>query len=144
MTQPAPRTPFVGQIVHYQSYGTPGGEYLPEPRAAIITEVHTVYDLGALEDEGVGGTLIREGGKARLIADDGRDTTPYERAGSTVGLCVLNPTGMFFNPNVLFAETPTPGRWNYMPRTDAGDAVNALVDDVCRIAGWSGDTVKEV
>lgn len=31
--------PSVGRIVHYQSYGTPGGEYLPEPRAAIITEV---------------------------------------------------------------------------------------------------------
>jgi hypothetical protein len=31
--------PSVGRIVHYQSYGTPGGEYLPAPRAAIITEV---------------------------------------------------------------------------------------------------------
>lgn len=31
--------PTVGRIVHYQSFGTPGGEYLPEPRAAIITEV---------------------------------------------------------------------------------------------------------
>lgn len=29
--------PTVGRIVHYHSYGTPGGEYLPEPRAAIIT-----------------------------------------------------------------------------------------------------------
>ena len=32
-------TPTVGRIVHYQSFGTPGGEYLPEPRAAIITTV---------------------------------------------------------------------------------------------------------
>lgn len=32
-------TPSIGRIVHYQSYGTPGGEYLPEPRAAVITEV---------------------------------------------------------------------------------------------------------
>lgn len=31
--------PAVGRIVHYHSYGTPGGEYLPEPRAAIITDV---------------------------------------------------------------------------------------------------------
>ena len=23
-------TPSVGRIVHYQSYGTPGGEYLPD------------------------------------------------------------------------------------------------------------------
>ncbi|AVO25242.1 hypothetical protein SEA_ODESZA_1 [Gordonia Phage Odesza] len=33
--------PTIGRTVHYQSYGTPAGEYLPEPRAAIITEVHT-------------------------------------------------------------------------------------------------------
>lgn len=35
------QTPSVGRIVHYQSYGTPGGEYLSEPRAAIITAVHS-------------------------------------------------------------------------------------------------------
>ena len=33
--------PSVGRVVHYQSYGTPGGEYLPEPRAAIISEVQS-------------------------------------------------------------------------------------------------------
>lgn len=33
MTQPS-----VGRIVHYVSYGTPGGEYQSECRAAIITE----------------------------------------------------------------------------------------------------------
>lgn len=38
--------PSIGRIVHYQSYGTPGGEYLPEPRAAIITEVHETPDGG--------------------------------------------------------------------------------------------------
>ena len=31
--------PTVGRIVHYVSYGTPGGEYKSECRAAIITEV---------------------------------------------------------------------------------------------------------
>ncbi|HXJ25919.1 MAG TPA: hypothetical protein VNH17_09470, partial [Streptosporangiaceae bacterium] len=31
--------PSVGRIVHYVSYGTPGGEYSRECRAAIITEV---------------------------------------------------------------------------------------------------------
>jgi len=31
--------PFVGSIVHYVSYGTPGGEYPSVCRAAIITEV---------------------------------------------------------------------------------------------------------
>lgn len=32
--------PTIGRIVHYQSYGTPGGEYTAEPRAAVVTEVH--------------------------------------------------------------------------------------------------------
>jgi hypothetical protein len=31
--------PTIGRIVHYQSYGTPGGEFLPEPRAAIVAAV---------------------------------------------------------------------------------------------------------
>ena len=31
--------PTVGRIVHYVSYGTPGGEYGKECRAAIVTEV---------------------------------------------------------------------------------------------------------
>lgn len=32
--------PTVNRAVHYQSYGTPGGEYLPEARAATITAVN--------------------------------------------------------------------------------------------------------
>lgn len=32
--------PSVGRIVHYVSYGTPGGEHGKECRAAIVTEVH--------------------------------------------------------------------------------------------------------
>jgi hypothetical protein len=31
--------PSVGRIVHYTSYGTPGGEYTSQCRAAIITEI---------------------------------------------------------------------------------------------------------
>jgi hypothetical protein len=30
--------PPIGSIVHYVSYGTPGGEYTKECRAAIVTE----------------------------------------------------------------------------------------------------------
>lgn len=33
------QTPAVGRIVHYVSYGTPGGEYSKACRAALITEV---------------------------------------------------------------------------------------------------------
>lgn len=61
--------PTVGRIVHYVSYGTPGGEYKSECRAAIITEV----------PEGVANPL-------------------------TVGLCVLNPTGQFFNRSVPYHD----------------------------------------
>lgn len=31
--------PSIGRVVHYVSYGTPGGEYGKECRAAVITEV---------------------------------------------------------------------------------------------------------
>jgi hypothetical protein len=32
--------PSVGRIVHFQTYGTPGGEHPSEPIAAVITAVH--------------------------------------------------------------------------------------------------------
>ena len=74
------QAPTVGRIVHYQSYGTPGGEYLPAPRAAVVTEVGS---LGVP---------------------------------APVGLCILNPTGLFFNANVPFSEEPKPGHWSWPPR----------------------------
>jgi hypothetical protein len=61
--------PSVGRIVHYVSYGTPGGEYKSECRAAVVTEVDPFADR-----------------------DDARH----------VGLCVLNPTGQFFNRAVPY------------------------------------------
>jgi hypothetical protein len=70
--------PSVGRIVHYQSFGTPGGEYLPAPRAAVVTQVNG-------------------------------------EAGS-VGLCILNPTGQFFNQSVPYSAEPKPGHWNWPPR----------------------------
>jgi hypothetical protein len=71
----------VGRIVHYVSYGTPGGEFAPEHRAAIVTEVIT------------------------------------PKTAPTVGLCVLNPTGMFFNRGVVFDPTATaPGSWHWPER----------------------------
>jgi hypothetical protein len=70
--------PTVGRIVHYQSYGTPGGEHPSVPRAAIVTEV--------------------------------------EADGATVGLCVLNPTGLFLNRGVKFSAEKKPGCWSWPPR----------------------------
>ncbi len=48
--------PSVGRVVHYVSYGTPGGEYTSECRAAIITEVHhspEVVGLAVLNPTGM-------------------------------------------------------------------------------------------
>ena len=78
--------PQIGEIVHYHSYGTPNGEYLPETRAAIVTAVYP----------------------------DSPDLCDPSKL--HVGLCVLNPTGMFFNQLVPFAEEPTPGHWSYASR----------------------------
>jgi hypothetical protein len=71
--------PSIGRIVHYVSYGTPGGEYISKCRAAIIAEVST------------------------------KRTDPSE-----VGLCVLNPTGIFFDRQVrLSQEAHTGGTWHW-------------------------------
>lgn len=54
-----PRTgttlPTVGRVVHYVSYGTPGGEFPQTCRAAIITEVETdtVVSLAVLNPTGM-------------------------------------------------------------------------------------------
>ena len=36
---PAGQVPSIGRVVHYQKYGTPGGEHKSEPSAAMITQV---------------------------------------------------------------------------------------------------------
>ena len=66
--------PSAGLIVHYVSYGTPGGEYRSECRAAVVTEVDAIRQM------------------------DGSQS---------VGLCVLNPSGMFFNRGVHYHEGGT-------------------------------------
>lgn len=80
--------PSIGRIVHYHSYGTPGGEYLPEPRAAVVTKV------------------------------DGL-SRGYDTEGYSVGLCVLNPSGMFFNEHVPFSVEPKAGHWSWPKREEA-------------------------
>jgi hypothetical protein len=74
--------PSVGRIVHYVSYGTPGGEYKSECRAAIVTEV-----------------------------------TEHPDADGTVGLCVMNPTGLFLNRNVPHAEDRAAGAETHLGGT---------------------------
>lgn len=72
--------PSVGRIVHYVSYGTPGGEYEQECRAAIVTETDSSH---------------------------------------TVGLAVLNPTGVFFNRTVTYDEFgKAGGTWHWPERVE--------------------------
>lgn len=42
--------PSVGRVVHYRSYGTPGGEFAPECRAAVVTAVR---DADPVPEHGV-------------------------------------------------------------------------------------------
>ena len=85
MNNPMDQAPSVGRIVHYTSYGTPNGEYVSEPRAAIITAVHGDDDFKHIK---------------------------------IVSLCVLNPTGMFFNTGVPYSPEPKPGYWSWPKRED--------------------------
>lgn len=80
-------TPSVGRIVHYVSYGTPGGEFESECRAAVVTEV--------------------------------LPTEPYED--QIASLCVLNPTGQFFNQNVTQDEDKpySGGTWHWPEHVEA-------------------------
>lgn len=52
---PEHQKPSVGRIVHYVSYGTPGGEYASQCRAAIVTAAHGPFlaDLAVLNPEGM-------------------------------------------------------------------------------------------
>lgn len=83
--------PTIGRIVHYVSYGTPGGEFLPEHRAAIVTAVH-------LDDHGSSGGELQP----------------------SLDLCVLNPTGIFFNQRVRYDTTTQPrgGTWHWPERAE--------------------------
>lgn len=88
--------PTVGRIVHYQAYGTPNGEYPSVPRAAVVTQL-----------------LVQEAFVGGLGPDEPDGTLEFK---GDVGLAILNPTGMFFNPSVPYSEEPKPGHWNWPPR----------------------------
>lgn len=68
--------PSVGRIVHYVSYGTPGGEYKSECRAAIVTAVSpTGVDLAVLNPTGMffnQGCLRHDGDAAHVDAEPGK------------------------------------------------------------------------
>ena len=81
--------PSIGRIVHYVAYGTPGGEFPAGVcRAAVVTEVGLPLAGDASNDDGY------------------------------VGLCVLNPTGQFFNRGLKQDEGKAPGTWHWPERVE--------------------------
>lgn len=87
------KAPRIGEPVHYVSYGTPGGEFGKECRAAIVTEVGDYPD--GVSD-----------------ADKSNIAVP-------VGLAVLNPTGMFFHQGAMQSELGHEGgTWHWPERVE--------------------------
>jgi hypothetical protein len=83
-----PEQPSVGRIVHYVSYGTPGGEFKSECRAAIITDVN------------------------EFISESEKDGEELD-----VSMCVLNPNGLFLNQHVPHdEELKKGGTWHWPER----------------------------
>ena len=81
-------TPSVGRVVHYVSYGTPGGEYTSQCRAAIVAGV----------------------------PDVGLPVVTPEGEATQLDLAVLNPTGMFFNRCHQDEVTKQGGTWHWPER----------------------------
>ena len=125
--------PTIGQIVLYQAYGTPGGEFKSVPRAAIVTDVYEddrMASAHAATQKELGRPLMPEisaktgnpfqGEQLAAIQQDNAAWLkrydeilaglPWE-----IGVCVLNPQGIFFN-RVKMTEEPTPGCANWPPR----------------------------
>jgi len=78
--------PSVGRVVHYVAYGTPGGEFPAGVCRAAI--ITEVNDAPAL------GVLLNH----------------------DVGVCVMNPTGLFFNRHIPYDEGKKPGSWHFPER----------------------------
>jgi hypothetical protein len=98
MSMSEQQKPSVGRVVHYVAYGTPGGEFPAGVcRAAIVTEVPPPQGNPAEPDVDL-----------RVVAS----------------LCVLNPTGQYFNPAVPYHEGEMvhgkrvllPGTWHWPER----------------------------
>ena len=94
--------PSVGRIVHYVSHGTPlrgdGSQAFPsECRAAVITEVVPLAGTDAAQAE-----IEQWDAEARY----------------TVGLCVMNPTGLFLNQGLHYDPNKQGGTWHWPERVE--------------------------
>ena len=85
-------TPSVGRIVHYVSYGTPGGEFPSACRAAVIADVK---------------------GTPTPAPDDSAYWHYHEE--EWCSLVVLNPQGVFFD-TCKHDENQSSGTWHWPER----------------------------
>jgi hypothetical protein len=83
----ADNAPTLGAQVHYRSYGTPGGEYAPECRAAMITAVDVGHD----------------------VSPDAVQTLGAD----PVALTVFNPDGTFLKNPIYHDENQSGGTWHH-------------------------------
>lgn len=97
--------PSVGRVVHYVSYGTPGGEYASVCRSATVAEVGAwMHDPNETEIKELVGL---DGAKRRTILQ------VFEP--EACALVVSNPTGQFFNV-CRHDEGQKPGTWHWPER----------------------------
>ena len=54
------------------------------------------------------------GGEYPAGVDRAAIVTEVQADGSTIGCCVVNPTGLFFNRNIPYDEAKAPGTWHWM------------------------------
>jgi len=98
----------VGRIVHYVSYGTPGGEYRSQCRAAIITEAGQ-WVTTETESPDPNTRILTQQWEAWACA-----------------LSVLNPTGVFFNSGgvpIRYDDTEHQGgTWHWPEGSPAASA----------------------
>ena len=97
--------PTVGRIVHYVSYGTPGGEFTSQCRAAVVA--------------GVGAWLTVESKPADSYStSEGRPIRYAEQwyFDDALSLVVLNPTGQFFNECRHDGTDKRGGTWHWPER----------------------------
>jgi hypothetical protein len=79
--------PTISRIVHYVAYGTPGGEYMPGAHRAAIITTVSVSE------------------------------TSVKDPAARIGICIINPTGLFFAQDVQYDPTGLqPGTWHWPER----------------------------
>lgn len=81
--------PSVGGIVHYVSFGTPGGEYQSRCRTAVISEVGQWVTVETREQPGDFFEGVTGGRPMRTLVQHWHP--------DAVALAVFTPTGLFFN-----------------------------------------------